>query len=408
MALSVQQFQVIQMVTRESLRTFENRSVFVGNVTRKYDKEFGVAPKIGTSLRVRLPNRYKVGRGAAIDTQLQNEQVVYVPIISQNNIGFDFSSSDLTLKIDDIKERYIDPAVSQLAQDVDEQLAQLIALQSWQSVGTPGTDPSSVDILSDIGRVMNWQAIRQDMRSLALDPNANSSLFIGTKGYFNPQGVLTNQWGSGMLESNQQGFDRIRMTQNIYRHITGTRNATGVSVSSTVTTEGSTTITLTGLGDTKTILKGDVFSIDGTYTVNFQSRRSTTLPAMFVVAENAVSNSRGTATITVLNPMYSASQTLATITRLPVAGDSVVFWGAPDSEYAQHLAYHRDEVAFVTATLPNPGSGVEYCYQEEYNGVNLRILRGYLPGSDQFLSRMDVLWGGAVLRGQGVVRVWGR
>jgi hypothetical protein len=66
----------IDMITRKALEILENNLVLTRNVNRQYDDSFAVeGAKIGSTLRIRLPDRALVTDGAALQVQDDNEHV---------------------------------------------------------------------------------------------------------------------------------------------------------------------------------------------------------------------------------------------------------------------------------------------------------------------------------------------
>ena len=60
----------IDMITRKSLEILENNLVISRNVNKEYDDSFAVeGAKIGSTLRIRLPDRALVTDGAALQVQ---------------------------------------------------------------------------------------------------------------------------------------------------------------------------------------------------------------------------------------------------------------------------------------------------------------------------------------------------
>ena len=60
----------IDMVTNETLRVLMNNLSLVKKVNRQYDPSFAVSgAKIGSTLRIRLPNDYTVRTGPAVQVQ---------------------------------------------------------------------------------------------------------------------------------------------------------------------------------------------------------------------------------------------------------------------------------------------------------------------------------------------------
>jgi hypothetical protein len=104
--------------------------------------------------------------------------------------------------------------------------------------------------------------------------------------------------------------------------------------------------------------------------------------------------------------MYSASHALATMTALPGNNKAVVFVGAPSSQYAQNLIYHKDAITFATADLLLP-QGVDMAARAVHNGISLRVVRQYDINNDRMPCRIDVLYGFNTIRPQMGVRMWG-
>jgi hypothetical protein len=175
-----------------------------------------------------------------------------------------------------------------------------------------------------------------------------------------------------------------------------------VTVSTSVTTEGSTTLVLTGLGST-VIKAGDVFTVADCYAVNPQTRESTGSLYQFVALADVTAST--TASVTV-PAMYSASQALATVDALPVSGKAVTFFGSASTQYPQNLIYHRDAITFATADLLMP-QGVDMASRQVHNGISLRVVRQYDINNDRLPCRIDVLYGYSVIRPQMAVRLWG-
>jgi hypothetical protein len=240
-------------------------------------------------------------------------------------------------------------------------------------------------------------------RYATVNPAANAGLVEGMKGLFNPTDTISKQFKNGMMGTGVLGFDEINMSQSIKQFTTGSRVATGNSVTTSVTTEGATSIALT-IGSGLTVKAGDVFTIADCYAVNPQTRESTGSLFQFVALADA------TATLTAITvtvaPIYSAGTALATVDALPVSGKAVVFVGAASTQYAQNLVYHKDAITFATADLLLP-QGVDMASRAVHNGISLRVVRQYDINNDRMPCRIDVLYGYSTIRPQMGVRLWG-
>ena len=395
----------IDMITRKSLEILENNLVITRNVNRQYDDSFAVeGAKIGSTLRIRLPDRALVTDGAALQVQDDNEQFTTLTVSSQKHIGVNFTSAELTMQLDDFAERVLKPRISQLASSIDADVANSYKYIG-NTVGTPGSTPSTSLVLLQAQQKLNENAAVMSPRYATVNPAANAGLVEGLKGLFNPQDTISKQFKNGMMGTGVLGFDEINMSQSIKQFTTGSRAATGGSLSAAVTAEGATSIVVTAAGNNAVVKQGDVFTVADCFAVNPQTRESTGSLFQFVAAADVTLNGSGAGTITVA-PMYSAGNALATVDVLPQSGKAVVFVGAASTQYSQNLVYHKDAITFATADLLLP-QGVDMAARAVHNGISLRIVRQYDINNDRLPCRIDVLYGYSVIRPQMGVRMWG-
>jgi hypothetical protein len=395
----------IDMITRKALEILENNLVLTRNVNRQYDDSFAIeGAKIGSTLRIRLPDRALVTDGAALQVQDDNEQFTTLAVNNQKHIGVNFTTAELTMQMDDFAERVLKPRISQLASSIDADVANSFRT-IFQSVGTPGTTPSTSLVLLQAQQKLNEAAAVMSPRYATVNPAANAGLVEGMKGLFNPTDTISKQFKNGMMGTGVLGFDEINMSQSIKQFTTGSRNATGTT-GAAVTTEGSNTIVLAGVGNALTIKAGDVFTVAGCFSVNPQTRESTGSLQQFVVLADVTSSAGGAATVTVSPAMFSAAQALATVTSLPANSAVTTFIGAASSQYAQNLVYHKDAITFATADLLVP-QGVDMASRQVHNGISMRIVRQYDINNDRLPCRIDVLYGYSTIRPQMGVRLWG-
>ena len=396
----------IDMITRKSLEILENNLVLTRNVNRQYDDSFAVeGAKIGSTLRIRLPDRALVTDGAALQVQDDNEQYTTLSVSNQKHIGVNFSSAELTMQLDDFAERVLKPRISQLASSIDADVAN--AYKSiYQSVGTPGQTPSTSLVLLQAQQKLNESAAGMSPRYATVNPAANAGLVEGMKGLFNPTDTISKQFRNGMMGTGVLGFDEINMSQSIKQHTTGSRDAlAATTVTATISSQGSVTLGLTQASVTTTIKAGDVFTVADCYAVNPQTRETTGSLQQFTAVADATAVA-GAWTVTVSPAMYTASNALATIDSFPVAGKTVTFLGAASSQFAQNLVYHKDAITFATADLLLP-QGVDMASRQVHNGISLRIVRQYDINNDRMPCRIDVLYGYSAIRPAMAARIWG-
>ena len=393
----------IDMITRKALEILENNLVLTRNVNRQYDSSFAVeGAKIGSTLRIRLPDRALVTDGAALQVQDDNEQYTTLTVASQKHIGVNFTSAELTMQLDDFADRVLKPRVSQLAASIDADVAN--AYKSiYASVGTPGTTPSTSLVLLQAQQKLNEAAAVMNPRYATVNPAANAGLVEGMKGFFNPVDTISKQFKAGMMGTGVLGYDEVNMSQSIVNHTNGDWG-TSITVTSTISTQGASQIGISFTGSAKTWKVGDVFTIANVFAVNPQTRQSTGSLQQFVVTEDLTASSTGTLKIS--PAIYTSSQALATVNSFPQSGAVITMLGNANSQYAQNLVYHKDAITFATADLVLP-QGVDMASRQVHNGISLRIVRQYDINNDRMPCRIDVLYGYSVIRPQMACRMWG-
>jgi hypothetical protein len=206
------------------------------------------------------------------------------------------------------------------------------------------------------------------------------------------------------------------MDQNIYVHTVGTLG--GTPTVTTSPSSGATSI-VTGSWTTTTLNAGDVVSFVSTTTpvnsVNPQSFQSTGKTAQRVVAAT-VSDSTGTITIPFLTPMISSGSSLQNVTNMPASSTAVYVFDTAAANFAnisgvqtpQNLFVHRDFGTIAMVDMPLPG-GTDKAFRaaSRKSGKSIRVIRDYVATTDQWIQRLDVLYGVAVLRQELGCRVGG-
>jgi hypothetical protein len=394
----------VDQITREALRVLENNLVLTRTVNRQYDPSFAVeGAKIGTTLRIRKPDRALVTDGAALSVQDENQQYTTLTCSSQKHIGMSFTSAEMTMSLDDFSELIIKPRVSQLAASIDADVANAFKYIG-QSVGTPGTTPATSAVLLAANQKLNESAAAMSPRYAVVNPAANAGLVEGLKGLFNPVSTVSKQFKSGLMSEGILGLDEMNMSQSIASFTCGSRTGS-ITTSAAVSTQGATTIAITGGGNGGTVKLGDVFTVADCYAVNPQTRQSTGSLYQFVALADVTLGSSGEGNVTVA-PIYSSSQALATVDSLPGNSKTVTFLGSASTAYPQNLIYHKDAITFASADLVLP-KGVDMASRVQNNGISLRLVRDFDITNDRMLTRLDVLYGYAVIRPEMAVRLWG-
>jgi hypothetical protein len=73
-------------------------------------------------------------------------------------------------------------------------------------------------------------------------------------------------------------------------------------------------------------------------------------------------------------------------------------------QYRKNVAYAPQAITMVTADLITPKK-VEEVARERLDGVSMRMITAYLPGTDQLATRLDVLFGYLFIRPEWCVAI---
>ena len=393
----------IDMITARALDILENELVVTRNINKQYDDSFAIqGAKIGTTLRIRLPDRALVTDGAALEVQEDNQQYTTLTVSSQKHIGLNFTTAEMTMKLDQFADLILKPRISQLAASIDADVCNVYK-DTFQSVGTPGTTPATSLVLLQAQQKLNESAATMGERYGTVTPAANAALVEGMKGLFNPVGTISNYFKTGMFGQGVLGYDEFAMSQSLKTHTTGAWGTT-ITVTSTVSTQGASTLGISFTGSSKTWEQGDVFTIANVYAVNPQTRESTGSLQQFVVTADTSGSS--TATLAISPAIYTSSSALATVDSFPQAAAAITMLGSASTAYPQNLVYQKNAYTFATADLLMP-QGVDMASRQVHNGISMRIVRQYDINNDRMPCRLDVLYGYGAIRPPMACRIWG-
>src|SRR5215472_298026 len=389
----------ISMITREALRVLENNLRFTKYVRRDFDDSFGRAgAKIGTVLNIRKPARYVGRTGQGLSIEDATETLVPLVLNTQRGVDIAFTSQDLALSIDDFSDRFIRPAIANVANNVDaDGLKQYVNV--FNMIGTPGTVPNALLTYLQAGQRLDEEATpRDDMRSLVISPAMQATIVDTLKGLFQESTEIARQYEEGTM-GRSIGF-KWSMDQNVQTNTIGvlggapTVNQAGQTGSSLVTNNWTASAAVR-------LLQGNVFTIGsgatGVYAVNPQSKQSTGALREFVATANASSDGSGNMTISIYPPITTTGP-FQNVVAAPGAGALINVQGAASTATPQGLAFHKDAFALGVADLPLPG-GVDMAARvaDKQLGMSIRLVRAYDINTDRFPTRIDILYGWTTL-----------
>lgn len=389
------------LIAKRAVQVLENNLVFANQVYRGYEAEYsrnvnGYKP--GAVITIRRPAEYVTNLGPVVTVQDSQEGSVQLTVNIQRNIGMNFTSKDLTLDITDFSERFIEPAMIQMAQDVDYDVAQLTGdIPNW--VGTPGSYLTNFDSFAASTQRLDDTAIGASPRAGIITPRDARGLqanLTGPQSVFAPD-MVADVYRNGAIPP----VDGVKLfkTQNTYVQNTGTRtNGTlnGGTLSTTwlaTKDNNQQSFTMTGLGAGGTIKKGEVFTLAGVYDVNPRSKIALPYLKQFVVLADVTADGGGAAVVTASPPIILSPDAHQTASAAPATNAVVTWKGDPSSSYPCNVVFNKNAFALVMVPLEKPEGGLAKVARMSHKGVNVRILSFYDGVNDNNIWRFDVLYG---------------
>ena len=399
-------------ITLEALDVLENSLGFTKTIRRKYDSYFAVSgAKIGDTLRVRKPAKYLGSYGAAYNAE--NIVETHVPVVLNKyfKVHMEMTTSDLTLRIDEFSNRILKPAVSRIANKIDED-GLALASQVSQSVGTPGVAITSPQALFNAqAKLDNAAALDDGDRACIMDPQTVANLCNGMTNFFNPQSDISRQFRRGRL-GELANFD-CGKDQNVARITTGTYGGTPRVNGPNQT--GSTFLMKGWTATTSTLQVGDVFQIAGVYAVNPANYQQTGQLMDFTVTALATADGSGNMSVSI-SPAIVTTGATKNVSQVPPDNALISIYGQAAANLATvsgvstpvNIAYHPDFITVVSADLYKPeGTDKASRKSDDQLGFSIRYIRDYDGTTDTLINRLDILYGWAILRPELACRIHG-
>jgi len=421
---------------QESLMLLENKMVMGNLVYRNFENEIA---QFGDTVNTRRPSAFAATRktdGDAVVAQDAASTNVAVKLNQHWYTSFMLYDGEESKAFKDLREYYLEPAISSIAQAVDQSLA----VQAYQFlpyvVGQLGTDPTKLTIIQAREK-LTTNKISLDNRNLVVTPNIEG-VFLNIADFVNAEKVGDN--GTALREGSlgrKFGFNTF-MSQNMPSIPTGSTTVggqidliAGYAVGSTVLTVD----TFAGAVTTGTwvTIAGDMIPQLVTASVGTPCTQLTISPGLaHAVSNNAVITAYTPGTINhadyaadygkvittatfsvapktgqmissvITDPRYGAIGT-PTITELwldrpldlGIVNGTRVGVG-PMGEYS--LAFHKNAIALVTRPLAQPKAGTgALSYVANYNGLSVRVTITYSGSLQGHLVTVDILAGIKIL-----------
>lgn len=354
--------------------------------------------------------------GSVATIQPTQENYVNLVISTQKGVDLDFTAQDLTLSIDDFSERFIEPAMAQLASTIEADaitgLSRKVAQQygGGDSLATFTSDPMKYFLQAKA--LLNKSLTPKDNKRFAmLNSPTMAGLVYGNKALFQDASAISEQYLEGVV-GRMSGLTFIE-NEMVDSQLLGTYTLTtadSIEINAANITGSTLTVTSTEGGASVTSLPaGTIITIDGVYDVHPETKASYSNLKQFVLTAAAGASPSSLSIDPPIIPVGGVVGTyvpgMANCSGSPANDANVNVIGTTATTVVNNLVYHKNFAAFVTADLYMPKGGMEMAHREVYDGISMRFLKGFDLINDIQISRVDVLYGYQILRPQLACRV---
>jgi hypothetical protein len=412
------------IVAKAAVRILDNELVMARQVWRAFEPEF--AKKIngyeaGDTISIRKPNQFAVRTGAVVAPvggQDVTEGKLTMVVGSQKGVDFKFSSTELTLKIEQLADRVIRPAMVQLANAVDQDLMALYKdVYNWVTPQSPLGATASIKAFSDFRPAperLDNGSVPQNDRSAVFSPTDFWGVAQSQTALFMQQ-IGTEAYRRG--EIGQMGGIDTYMAQNVPTHTVGIKTGTPIvaganqqvnysAVLNTESVPGIQSLNTSGWTASQTgiLKKGDVFTISGVFAVNPITKAKLPYLQQFVVQADVNSDAGTLATISIapaiiLNTLPASTNVnfafatvdIGQVANLP-AGGTITVQGSTVTGYFQNLVFQENAFALAVVPMVKPPGAVDVA-RETYKGLSVRVIPYYDGVNDISNFRLDILYG---------------
>jgi len=384
----------IDMITREAVRLWKNSNAFIQNVDMQYDESFAQGgAKIGDSLRIRLPSDFTVATGPSLQVQDTTEQSTTLVLATQKHVDVSYSTQQRTMQLDDYSRRVLAPMVNNLTGAVAVDIMSgseggICNFVANQDVNNVILSPIASTYLN-AGASLDINSSPIANRKIVNSPRTEARVVAALSGLLNPAPSISRQYVTGRMYD-ALGFIWMK-DQTTITHTNGTAAQGANSVNGASQTGLSITVTATS----GTFNIGDIITIAGVTSVNRITKQTTGELRQFAVTANVAAGSTSIPIYPAIVPASGGNQVqYQTVVASPANGALINQTNtlAASAVYRKNFAYAPEAVTLATADLEMPKS-VHEVAREQFDGVSMRMVTDYFIGTDQLITRLDVLYG---------------
>lgn len=387
-------------VSMKILWILQNSLEVAGSFNTEWESEFGKSFPVGSSVQVKLPQRWTITNGLGYQPQGIARLATTINLDQVFGIHFEWDSYERLVKMErsqeELEENYLKPAGVQLAQETDSRAAYWAALNINNVVGTLATDATTIAPFTAAEQVLFQKACPKGERRLCLSPSLNASYVNSNVTQFNPAPEISRMFRSGVIGT-AAGWEWYR-SNSLYSVTAGTASTGGVTV--TGASQSGSSLIVTGTS-TQTINPGDKFSIAGVYAVNPTTRRTSGgqgLQQFVYTGSTPWVLTGGSDTIPISPAIYGPGSQYQNVSALPANSAALTFWPGTTSPSGKtgtvSLGLSKFAFAISGGKLEVP-KAVERAEQTEDpdTGMTVRFVRAWDQRESKMTNRFDMCLG---------------
>lgn len=403
-----------QWVSLQVLRLLLNKLVVAEYFNRSWQKDFDKEFAPGSQITVKFPQRFKVTNGMGYQPQGINRLQTQVNLDQWMQVSFEWDDYEDAVKLErsqqELTDQYFEPAAAALAQECDSRCAKWAYQNASMTVGSLGTDPTSVATYYTARQRLEENAAGVlGKRAQLVSSSMMTSIGSNITTIFNPADEISRMFKEGTI--GMLGGATWFESQSLYSHTAGTW-AGAVTVTSAGQSGTAITITATA-GDTFNV--GDKISFLNVNLVNPMTYRIPGKAAnkVFTVTSPLVAAGGGADVLNILPPIFGPGSQYQNVDALPAQGAALTLWPGTTSPNGKvgtvGLQLTRQAFSIVGAKLYVP-EAVEKAGSatDPDTGLSVRKVKAWDPSRSVQVNRMDSLFGiGNLYQDNGVVAVVG-
>lgn len=389
-----------QMIAREAAKMLVEDAALIKNINTGRSNEFGQSIsgyKKGDNIDIGIPPVPSVYDGANFagggSAPGVSEGKVNLKLDTQKHVPLTFTAKEKKLDLTDFSQRFLRPAMQSLISVCQADLLAKFAAGVPNAVGTWGTTPTSRKTYGEARAVLERFLAPTGNRSVLFSSDANLELAEANATLFHDSKEIRGEFDDGAV-GRYAGF-------NFFECQSMPSQATEAGASYVVdgaSQSGNSLKVKTGTGK---LNKGQIFTIAGVYAVHPITGESNGQLRQFVVTADYAGGAGNVPIYPAITP--TATGTVGTVNAAPADSAAITLFGDASDSAVQNLAFHRD--AFAAAFAPLPVLASCEGYTATIQNVSVRVMTFGDGKSDTESTRVDILYGNALVRPDHACRI---